>query len=157
MEIKLIEFIFRVASIADLPRLLVLEQRIIESERPYDPDIRESEVSYYDIGYLISDNNSYLLVVETNGEIIGSGYAQVRQSKSSHTHDVHCYLGFIYLDKEFRGKSLGNKILDNLKEWGVKQGIRHFQLDVYSENRAAIRAYEKAGFSKVSVKMEYST
>ncbi len=154
---KLKEINFREVAIADLPQLLVLEQNIIESERPYDPDIRDSNVSYYDIDNLISNDNSYLLVVETNGKIIGSGYAQIRQSKSSHVHDVHCYLGFIYLDTEFRGKSLGNRLLDNLKEWGIKRGVRHFQLDVYYENIAAIRAYEKAGFSKVSVKMEFST
>ena len=103
---------------------------------------------------LISAADSYLVVVESNNEIIGSGYAQIRLSRTCHTHDNHCYLGFIYLEPDYRGKALGRDILNALKEWGKNQGMNHFQLDVYADNASAIRAYEKAGFNKVSVKME---
>ena len=144
----------REASINDLSKLLELEQKIIDSERPYHLFIKENDVTYYDLQNLISDANSYLVVMESGDEIIGSGYAQIRASKSCYTHDKHCYLGFIYLEPEYRGQSLGSKILDSLKEWGTNQGMKHFQLEVYSQNESAIRAYEKAGFNKVSVKME---
>ena len=93
-------------------------------------------------------------MVELGGEIIGSGYAQIRSSKACHVHENHCYLGFIYLEPEQRGKAVGRAILDALKAWGVSKGMSHFQLNVYSENKSAIRAYEKAGFEKVSVLME---
>ena len=93
-------------------------------------------------------------MVESERKIIGSGYAQIRPSKSCHIHDKHCYLGFIYLEPEYRGKAIGSAILDALKDWGLNQGLRNFHLDVYAENVSAIRAYEKAGFNKVSVKME---
>ena len=145
--------VFREATMADHSSLLGLEQKIIEAERPYDPYIRESNVTYYDLENLISSAESYVVVVESDSEIIGSGYAQIRTSKACHSHDSHCYLGFIYLDSAHRGKSIGQGILDNLKQWGMNRGLSHFQLDVYSDNVAAIRAYEKAGFEKVSVNM----
>jgi len=127
---------YRAATYEDLTSLLKLEQNIIDSERPYDPFIRNEDVTYSD------------------GEVVGSGYAQIRPSKSCHNHERHCYLGFIYLEPEQRGKALGRGIIETLKEWGISQGTQHFHLDVYSENESAIRAYEKAGFKKVSVKME---
>lgn len=145
----------REATLEDLSSLLTLEQNIIDSERPYDPFIREDNVTYYDIPELISNSDSYLAVVESNDVIVGSGYAQIRESKTYHTHESHCYLGFIYLEPDYRGKSVGRLIVENLKEWGIGRGMRHFHLNVYSENDSAIRAYEKAGFTKVSIKMEY--
>ena len=144
----------REATLEDLPVLLDLEQGIIDSERPYDPFLKEDDVSYYDIPTLISDENSHMIVMQSDGEIVGCGYAQIRQSRSCHTHEKHCYLGFIYLDSEFRGKALGRQLIKSLKEWGMSKKMRHFHLNVYSANDAAIRAYEKAGFNKVSVMME---
>ena len=144
----------REATADDLSSLLRLEQNIIESERPYDFFLKKDDVSYYDIPKLISSSDSSVVVLESESENIGSGYAQIRQSKSCHTHENHCYLGFIYLEPTHRGKALGTKIIDTLKEWGIKKGMQHFHLNVYSENKSAIRAYEKAGFNKVSVLME---
>ena len=144
----------REATLDDLSGLLKLEQGIIDSERPYDNFIKEDDVSYYDIPKLISDADSYMVVLESDRKIVGSGYAQIRQSKACFTHKNHCYLGFIYLDSEYRGAGLGQQILEALKEWGLKKGMKHFHLDVYSKNVAAIRAYEKSGFNKVSVMME---
>lgn len=145
---------FREATIDDLSNLLRLEQNIIDFERPYDPHIKESGVTYYDFEYLITGSDSYLLVVESGGKIVGSGYAQIRPSRECLSHDSHCYLGFIYLEPAQRGKALGQRILDELKAWGVNRDMKHFQLNVYCENVSAIRAYERAGFNKVSVMME---
>ena len=144
----------REATLEDVPELLRLEQGIIDSERPYDPFLKEDDVSYYDIPALIFEANSIVIVMESDGEIVGCGYAQIRQSRSCHTHEKHCYLGFIFLNAEFRGRSLGRQLIESLKKWGVSKKMRHFHLNVYSANDAAIRAYEKAGFNKVSVMME---
>ena len=144
----------REASINDLPSLLELEQDIIDSERPYDSHIKETDVSYYDLPELISGLDSCVVVLESSERIIGCGYAQIRNAKSCHRHDKHCYLGFLYLESEYRGKALVQKIVSALKEWGVKKGMKHFQLGVYSDNKGAIRAYEKAGFKQVSLVME---
>ena len=144
----------RKANIDDLPSLLKMEQSIIDSERPYDAYIKDKDVSYYDLPELISSDDSLVVVLESSEGAVGCGYAQIRDSKPCHLHDQHCYLGFIYLESEYRGKGLGQKILSALKEWGIAKGMQHFQLGVYSDNAGAIRAYEKAGFKQVSVMME---
>jgi ribosomal protein S18 acetylase RimI-like enzyme len=40
-----------------------------------------------------------------------------------------------------------------LKEWSVSKGITELALDVYYENAAAIKAYEKVGFVKHLINM----
>jgi len=144
---------FREATKKDLTRLLELEQNIIDSERPYDKFIKE-QATYYDLTSLMSESDSIVLVAETDKKVVGCGYAQIRASRQCHTHDKHCYLGFIYLEPAYRGMSLGSGIIDTLKDWGLKQGMRHFRLDVYAQNEAAIRAYEKSGFKSITVHME---
>jgi ribosomal protein S18 acetylase RimI-like enzyme len=40
-----------------------------------------------------------------------------------------------------------------LTGWAKAKGILEIRLDVYSDNDSAIRAYEKAGFSKLLTEM----
>lgn len=148
------EYKFREATTDDIPGLLQFEQGIIAAERPYYQFLRKENVTYYNFPELIADSDSYLIVVEFENRIVGSGYAQQRSSRPCFEHNNHCYLGFIYLERELRGKGLGARVIEELKEWGLSRGLSHFQLNVYAENKSAIRAYEKAGFSKVTALME---
>lgn len=150
------ELTYRKATIDDLSRLIALEQLLIDSERPYYQFIKTGSITYYDMEELITDTDTNLMVAVFDAQIIGSGYAQVRPARVFHTHDELCYLGFIYVDPEHRGRGVGRGIVDELLDWGKKQGLKHFQLDVYSVNESAVRLYEKAGFNKVTVKMELS-
>ncbi|MFT6201939.1 MAG: RimJ/RimL family protein N-acetyltransferase [Granulosicoccus sp.] len=151
---ELSKITYREATTTDILRLLELEQSIIGSERPYDRSIKDKGTTYYDMGSLIADADSYLIVVEEGGLIVGCGYAQIRPSKNYHTHELHCYLGFIYVEPKSRGCGIAKSIVKELTEWGVSRGIRNFYLDVYACNESAIRAYEKFGFSKLAVEME---
>ena len=149
------ELIYREAVQSDLPTLKNLEQLLIDSERPYDSCIKKSSVTYYDMDRLILEPNTYVLVVESGIGIVGSGYAQIRQSRPHHTHNEYCHIDFIYVEPEYRGKGLAQSIIRILQEWAGNRGIDSFYLEVYAENDAAISAYEKVGFKKQLVTMEY--
>ena len=62
-------------------------------------------------------------------------------------------MGMMYVLPEFRGQGINKKIIDGLIAWGKTQGVTEFRLEVYTENEGAIRAYQKAGFSKHMVEM----
>lgn len=136
----------RKARIEDYSSLAALEQKVIGAERPYNSSLKEKDAYYYDIEKLISDRDSRLIVGEIFGDIIATGYVQVRQSKPALDHDIHGYLGFMYVAEEYRGLGLNKMILQDLVGWGQQQGVIDFYLDVYSENDSAVRAYEKFGF-----------
>ena len=137
---------FREAKLNDLPQLLELEQCVIETERPYNTSIKADSANYYNLGNLISSNDSYLLVVEVENEIVGTGYAQIRDSKASLEHKQHSYLGFIYVATNLRRQGLSSKIIEELIAWSKSKGIYDFYLDVYVQNSSAVKAYEKVGF-----------
>lgn len=145
--------ITRPATVADIDTLRLFEQGVIEAERPYDPTLKNGTIHYYDLELLINSPASVLMVVELNGELLASGYARVETAKPYLQHPQHAYLGFMYTHPTHRGKGLNKLVLDALKQWARERGITELRLEVYHNNRSAIRAYEKAGFSQLMIEM----
>lgn len=145
----------RKATLNDLPTLLQFEQGVIEAERPFDPTLKDEKIYYYgDIGEMIVAAHIELLVAELEGKLIGSGYARIEQNTiPKYKFNRYAYLGFMYVLPEFRGQGVNQMILEKLKEWCKSQNVTELQLEVYNDNPSAIRAYEKAGFSKLMVMM----
>jgi GNAT superfamily N-acetyltransferase len=143
----------RRATNADLPKLNEFLQMLVEAERPFNPTLKEGEIFYYDLKALLVEERTAVLVIETDGEIIGSGYAQIRSAKAYEQHESFGYLGFMFVTPEFRGKGLNALLLNELKQWVISKGITEVRLQVYSENNAAVSAYEKVGFKKLLTTM----
>ena len=151
------QIITRRASIKELEILLGFEQEIIKAERPFDPTLKDGEIHYYDIAYMIGATDVEVVVAEAAGEIIGSGYARIQDSKVYVKYPKHAYLGFMYVKPQYRGKGVNKIIIDALKQWSNKQGITELRLEVYDDNTPAVRAYEKTGFTKLLVQMRLGT
>ena len=148
--------IIREAGGSDLCRLLELEQCVVEAERPFNSSLKSESAFYYDIEKLISSPDAYLLVAEVEGEIIGTGYAQIRESKQSLEHKYHSYLGFMYVSPIHRGKGINAKLIHELIAWSKSRGISDLYLDVYSDNASGIKAYKKVGFKPSLLEMKLS-
>jgi ribosomal protein S18 acetylase RimI-like enzyme len=144
----------RIARPDDLPILLEFEQGVIEEERPCNDSIKTTDTKYYDLNALLADPNTSLQLVEHDGRVVGCGYAQLRLSEAAFVHDKHAYMGFMYVEPGARGQGVNKMIIESLISWSRDQGVDDFYLEVYVENRAAIRAYEKVGFTPNMVEMK---
>lgn len=142
------EIKIRPADLTDHPTLLEFEQGIITAERPYDPMLKQGKISYYDLRELIHSPEAIVLLAAEGKNIIGSGYAQIRTAKPYLKHEKFAYLGFMYVRPEARGRGVIQLIINGLKEWTLQQGISEMRLEVYHNNEAAVRAYQKAGMVK---------
>lgn len=139
--------ITRKADIDDINLLLEFEQEIIAAELPFDSTLKEGEIHYYDLEELVKASDTQVLVAVINDEIIGSGYSSIRQAKDYLKHKQYAYIGFMYVKPEYRGKGVNRQILDALEKWTIDRGITEMRLEVYKDNSAAVRAYEKFGFN----------
>ena len=143
----------RKATVADLPYLLQFEQGVIETERAFDPTLKE-DTAYYYFKTMLDDSNICLLIALTNDGIpIGSGFARIENAPPYLKHDRYAYLAYMYVDPKFRRMGVNSQILDALIGWSRKQGIEEIRLKVYVKNSAALKAYEKAGFESHAVEM----
>ncbi|MDF2433567.1 MAG: hypothetical protein JWP44_3198 [Mucilaginibacter sp.] len=143
----------RKARLDDLDVLFEFEKEIIRTERPFDSTLKEGDIHYYDLAYMVGAANVEVVVAEIGTELIGSGYARIEDAKIYYKHQKYAYLGFMYVKPQYRGKGVNNKIIETLKQWSLSQNVNELRLEVYHDNGAAIKAYEKAGFSKLLIEM----
>lgn len=90
---------------------------------------------------------------EIDKEIVATGYAKAKRSKSAHIHDWHAYLGFMFVSAKHRGKGLNKAIVDELLDWARAKHFSAAYLDVYPENEGAITAYKKLRFEPSLLEM----
>ena len=143
----------RIATLRDINALEVFEQEIIKYERRYAPNLRKDPISYYDIKNLIERVDAQVLVAELNDELIGCGYALIKNSPSYKKPEKFVYLGFMYVSPINRGKGVNGLIVSELIKWAKIKNIEEIQLDVYSKNKSALKAYQKLGFNPDLLKM----
>ena len=147
------EILIREAVQDDLPVLLQFEQLLIEAERPFDPTIRDGEISYYDLKDLIDNESARVVVAEINGKIVSSGYGVPKPARHYLDHQKYAYLGFMYTLPEYRGRGINSMIIDDLKSWAYRLGLHEIRLTVYQDNTPAIAAYRKVGFNEHIIEM----
>ena len=145
--------LFRTATLQDVEDLRRFEQGIIATERAFDPTLKAGRPQYYDIESMLVAGNVQFLVAERGGELIACGFARIDDAKPYLSHRKQAHLGLMYVDPRYRGQSINRGIVERLKAWCREQGVTELRLEVYSDNRVAVAAYEKAGFSKHMVEM----
>jgi len=143
----------RKAEIKDLDTLKEFEQEIIKFERPFDPNLRQDPIEYYDLLELIQRKDAQVVVATVDGEIVGSGYALIKNSKPYMKNEQYAYLGFMYVSPKFRGNRINGKVVESLIDWAKEKKITEIQLDVYAENKIALNAYKRIGFQPDLLKM----
>ena len=148
MEIKI-----RPAKEEEIEILLEFEKGIVDTERPFDITLKDGEIHYYDLLELIRSPESEVVVAEMDGELVGSGYAQIRKADIFLKHTHFAYLGFMYVRPSFRGKGVNQLLLEALITWAKAKGISEIRLDVFDENIVAKNAYLKAGFKPIMLTM----
>ena len=146
-------YTIREAVTDELKILQEFEQGVIQYERPFAPNLKEDPIVYYDIQNLIEREDAHVLVVVVNNKLVGSGYALIKKSAPYKNPDHFAYLGFMYIAPEQRGNGLNGALIMELVQWAKDRDIHEVQLDVYPENKSAIKAYTKLGFKPDVLKM----
>jgi RimJ/RimL family protein N-acetyltransferase len=147
------EMQIRPATANDLETLYRFEQGVISAERPFDPTLKEDPVRYYDLNQMLIATHIHLIVATLKEQVIGCGYARIEKAEQFLRHAQHAYLGFMYTDPVYRGKGVNKRIIEELRHWAQRKNVRELRLEVYFQNTAAIKAYEKAGFIKHMILM----
>jgi GNAT superfamily N-acetyltransferase len=153
MDTECPETIFRTATPQDIEDLRRFEQRIIAVERALDPTLKPGKIQYYDIEAMLLADDVHVVLAQRRDELVACGFARIDKAKAYLSHMNQGYLGLMYVDPQHRGQSINGGIIERLKQWCREKGVTELRLEVYSDNLAAVGAYERAGFSKHIIEM----
>ena len=89
--------------------------------------------------------NKTVLLAYIEGEDAPCAYAEINQMKSK---PYELWLGHIIVDPQRRSRGIGSLFVDQLLDEGFESfGAQMVSLVVFPENVAAIRCYQRCGFS----------
>jgi len=101
---------------------------------------------------LLSPNyNSYALVAELDGEVVGLTHYSFQTSTWAQTG--YCYLEDLFTDPNFRGKGIGRSLIESVKEIAIANKCSRLYWNTDESNQTARALYDT--FSPVSSKRQY--
>ena len=98
----------------------------------------------------MDDPRSVMYGVWRGDELIGDGSLEVLPRRMSHRAE----LGLTVV-KDMWNKGIGSALMEKLIDFAGKAGIEIVNLEVRSDNAAAIHLYEKYGFKRVGTSPAY--
>lgn len=91
------------------------------------------------------------ILAEANGRIVADATLHRRKmSWTSHTGKVR-----VVIDKEYRGRGLGSKLIGTLIDVGRDAGLDKLVAEVLVTQHTALRAFERLGFERAAVLPNY--
>ena len=132
----------------DFKKVNELAVQVHEMHVTWNPDIFKSVEEVINKEYfenLIKNEEIYIAKVDK--EIVGYIIFNIKEKENpSMRYRKQLNIDAICVDEKYRGKGIGTKILDNIKEIAKNKGCTDLYLTVNQENENAIKVYEKFGF-----------
>lgn len=145
----------REISINDVESFTTLMQKIFDESdyMLYDPGeyVPSLEYAISNLEEIITSPHLAVLVAEKNDMLVG--YLTI-VSKNLHRIEHKARISMGVLNQE-QGFGIGQKLLDACKNWCKIHQMTRIELTVVTENKSAIRLYERAGF-KIEGEMQHT-
>ena len=92
-----------------------------------------------------SDPNQYLMVLENDGEVIGTCHLTLMPSLTF-SGSTRLQIEAVRVNSSIRGQNLGQQMIKFAINWGKEHGATIIQLTTNKERPDALKFYEKLGF-----------
>lgn len=137
-----------IPSIEDLKRVNKLAVQVHEMHVHWAPDLYKSVEEVISKEYFeILVKNEEIYVAKLQNEIVGYVIFNIKEKENpSMRYRKQLNIDAICVDEKYRGKGIGTKILESVKEIAKSKECTDLYLTVNQENENAIKAYEKFGF-----------
>ena len=141
----------RKANNNDIESIKKLENKLVENELKYDSRL-ENDSNKTCTKY-INDEDTLILVVEDNDNIIGYlyGYVFGRRGLIKGKCSV---LDNIYIEDNYQNKGIGTELINDFKKWSLDKDIDYIEVNVYVNNDNAIKFYSKNNFISKIISMD---
>jgi aminoglycoside 6'-N-acetyltransferase len=129
----------------DVPRLAAIQAQPGVAAAWGEPELEKLE------GKAAETDECTVFAVELEGEVVGL----VQYHEEDDPMYRHAGID-IFLSEDVQGQGLGTEAVRTMAEYLIRErGHHRLVIDPAAHNRAAIRAYERAGFKPVGVMRQY--
>jgi GNAT superfamily N-acetyltransferase len=138
-------YFIRRANLTDLEKLVSFA--MLEAREAEGIDLSPENVRRGILGALENDTlGRYWVLARENDEVIGN--VSVIREWSNWNGGYYWWIQSLFIQPEFRGVGLMQKLIDTIKEEAQRGGGLDLRLYVHSTNTRAIKAHRKSGFSE---------
>lgn len=137
--------IHRRAKLDDLKEIvsLLADDKLGRAREEADDEVAQSYLEAF--AKIDSDPNQYLMVLENDGEVIGTCHLTLMPSLTF-SGSTRLQIEAVRVNSIIRGQNLGQQMIEFAINWGKEHGATIIQLTTNKERPDALRFYEKLGF-----------
>jgi ribosomal protein S18 acetylase RimI-like enzyme len=143
----------------DMPVINKLLYEVSKVHSDARPDLFKPGTKKYNDGELkkiIADDSTPVFVAETDGRVLGYAFCIHKQFTDDNilTDIKTLYIDDLCVDEAARGKHIGRALYDYVLNYAKKAGCYNVTLNVWADNKSAMRFYEKIGLRVQKMGME---
>ena len=149
----------RKAELRDIPALDRLLYEVHKVHSDVRPDLFKAGTRKYTDGQLeeiLQSGERPVFVAEQDGQVVGYAFCIPKQfvGDRSMTDVRTLYIDDLCVDEAARGKHIGTKLYGFVLDFAKRQGYYNVTLNVWADNKAAVKFYEKIGLRVQKIGME---
>lgn len=143
----------------DIDEINKLLRQVLDVHYKDRPDIFKSNAKKYndkELLEIINDDNKPIFVYEDNGKIDGYCFCVIQQYTDNNilTDIKTLYIDDLCVDENARGKHIGTQLFKYIKNHAKELNCYNVTLNVWYENKNALKFYEKLEFKPQKIGME---
>ena len=140
----------------DINKLLFQVHKVHSDARP---DLFKAGAKKYndkELLEIINDEKRPIFVCVDNGVIIGYAFCIFKDNKNIHSlcDYTSIYIDDLCVDEKYRGKGIGKDLYEFVVDFARKSGCYNVTLNVWADNKNAVKFYEKLGMRIQKIGME---
>ena len=153
------EITSRSAALRDIPALGRLLYEVHKVHSDVRPDLFKAGARKYtdeQLEEILQSGERPVFVAEQDGQVAGYAFCIPKQlvGDRSMTDVRTLHIDDLCVDEAARGKHIGTKLYDFVLDFAKRQGYYNVTLNVWADNKAAVKFYEKIGLRVQKIGME---
>lgn len=153
------EFKIRRAEKTDIPQIENLLYQVQKVHSDARPDLFISGGRKYtedELKIIINDNERPVFVADIGGTVSGYAFCIHKQAlnSTSLTDIKTLYIDDLCVDENKRGLHIGRRLYEYVLDYAKNNGYYNVTLNVWADNRGAVKFYEHIGLSVQKIGME---
>ncbi|WP_303979324.1 GNAT family N-acetyltransferase [Streptococcus danieliae] len=148
----------RPAETKDVPAILSLLGEILAVHHQERPDIFKASGSKYtsqELDQIIAKAEQMVFVYEEEGQILGHLFCQIQEPHGNALQPIKTlFIDDLCVASTARGRGVGQQLFAFAKQYARDQDCYNLTLDVWTDNAAAVRFYQRLGLQSQKIRME---